>query len=81
MRRHGKLRDLAKAQGITIAQLIANALTETNGNEIAAARLLKVYPNTIRGWLERHPGQVIIEKQVTINIRVADLSRCEPCLS
>lgn len=71
MRYSRKIQAKAKELGITELQLIADVLRQTNGNELQAANLLGVYPNSIRFFRENHP-ELIVEKTVTVVVRIAE---------
>lgn len=58
----GKLKQLAAARGVSVRQLIAEALRET-GSVSAAARHLGVSHNSVRFWMQQH-GKVIRKRAI-----------------
>lgn len=51
----GKLKKLAAEKGITVEQLIKEALVKADGKKTFAAIALGVYPGTLYSYLDRHP--------------------------
>lgn len=69
----GKLKVLAKAQGVTVRKLLLDALKK-HGSIFRAAVALDVNPNSIQYWMTRNNYR--IEKRLTL-VKVAKTNKTE----